>query len=316
METHIVTRSPCMRQLLDQAEKFAASGATILVTGESGTGKELLARFIHKASPMRAGALLAVNSAAFSETVVESELFGHEAGAFTGAIAQRKGRFEQAAGGSIFLDEFGELTLPMQAKLLRVLEEGEFQRVGGSTTQRLQARVIVATNKDLQEEVASGRFREDLLYRINPLELHAPPLRQRMDDLPLLVEHFLAQFQSQGIATAKTVQPAAMNRLLDYHWPGNVRELRNVLLRAAVLAGEQPIEHVQFPAEPPRILPFAPRVARELAALPLSEIERLTIMERLEHCDGNQTRAAATLGITSRTLRNKLAEYRKLSATG
>lgn len=310
-EVFLVTQSSLMRALLQQAARFANSSATLLITGETGTGKEVLARWIHAHGPDRTGPLVTVNCAALSESVVESELFGHEAGAFTGAVHQRKGRFELAAGGTLFLDELGELPLSIQAKLLRVLEEREYQRVGGVTTYRVNSRVIVATNRDLPREVLEGRFREDLLYRVNSLELHAPPLRSRTEDIPLLVEHFCKVFEANRLASVSSVSDSVLQKFQEYHWPGNIRELRNILLRASVLAVGQKIDSIVLPVRSSDILPFSPRSSRQSEDLTLREIERQVIVARLATYGGNQTRAAATLGVTPRTLRNKLAEYRQ-----
>lgn len=306
----IITRSFLMLQLLDRADRFAATSAPVLITGESGTGKELLAQRIHAHSPFRSGPLVSVNCAAFSESVVESELFGHEAGAFTGATQQRKGRFELAANGSIFLDEMGELPLTVQAKLLRVLEQGDFQRVGGTTTHQLTARVIVATNRDLQQEIADRRFREDLYYRICPLELKSPPLRERPGDIALLVDHFILQFQQQGQGIADRVSASVLRQLQDYPWPGNIRELRNVLMRACLLTRESVIQSVDLPNPDVPVLAFPASSGQRFDRLPLTEIERHIILDRLDQHGGHQSQTAKSLGITPRTLRNKLNEYR------
>jgi DNA-binding NtrC family response regulator len=311
--SEIMTCAQRMQLLLRRAQRFAATRGTILITGESGTGKGLLAQYVHTNSAFSHGPWVAVNCAALSESVIESELFGHEPGAFTGAVTQRKGRFELAAGGTLLLDEFGELSPAMQAKLLRVLEEGDFQRVGGMTTLKLNARILVATNRDLAAEVASGRFREDLWYRVNPLELQMPPLRDRLEDLPLLVKHFLKQFQREGCGVTE-VAPDVSRQLRNYDWPGNVRELRNVLLRACALASGGCLESLELPK--PATLPMHSIAVDQWHGQTLAQIERQVILDRLERYGGHQGRVAATLGITSRTLRNKMAEYRELGATG
>jgi transcriptional regulator with PAS, ATPase and Fis domain len=307
-----ISRSPQMQQLLQRADVYAATPATILIQGESGTGKGLLAEYLHQHSQVAHGPFLAVNCAALSEAVIESELFGHEPGAFTGAVQQRKGRLELAAGGTLFLDEIGELSLALQAKLLRVLEEGDYQRVGGTTTLQLQARVILATNRDLQQAVNAGKFREDLLYRINPLELQTIPLRERMEDLNLLIDELLQQFRCAESHCCWQLSPSARTALHTYHWPGNLRELRNLLYRHGILSQDRPIEAVDLPATPPR----TSGLSSSWETLTLSEIERLTIEARLRQFQGHQGRTAASLGITSRTLRNKLVEYRKLRVVG
>ena len=234
-QREIVGSSPAWRRVVDVATQAAPSMATVLVLGESGTGKELLARYIHERSARAKGPFVAVNCAAIPETILESELFGHERGAFTGAIAKREGRFAKASGGTLFLDEIGELSPAVQVKLLRVLQEGEYEPLGGNTV-RADVRIVAATNRDLRAEVSAGRFREDLYYRLNVIAITAPPLRARREDVPLLVDHFL------GLYCAKNGRPrlkptrGALDRMLDYSWPGNVRELENVIERAVVLS--------------------------------------------------------------------------------
>ena len=231
----MIGHSTPMQQVYKTIGRVAGSDATILITGESGTGKELVAQMLHRASPRRDGPFVAVNCAALTETLLESELFGHEKGAFTGAMAQRKGRFEQAGKGSIFLDEIGEMSLNTQKKLLRVLQERTFERVGGNVPVKIDVRVIAATNKDLLHESSAGNFREDLYYRLNVINIHMPPLRERKDDIPLLVAHFLAKHRKRG-GREPQIAEAAMQALLDNDWPGNVRQLENTIERAAILA--------------------------------------------------------------------------------
>lgn len=298
-------------QVVERARRFARTPATVLITGESGTGKELLARYLHDQSERNAEPYLRVNCAALSESLVESELFGHERGAFTGAAETRIGRLEAAAGGTLFLDEISEVPQRVQAKLLRALEEEEFQRVGSNATLRLQARIVASSNRDLERHVARRRFRADLYYRLNVLRLELPPLRTRKEDVPPLTQHFVNTCRRHAVVAVRGVTPRAMQALCDHDWPGNVRELRNVIYRACVLA-DAPLLDVgglqltrRLPS--PDIRPDDP-----FASLPLDEIERRAILARLQLCGGNKTAAAAALGVTSRTLRNKLSQYRRL----
>ncbi|MFO1093776.1 MAG: sigma-54 dependent transcriptional regulator [Planctomycetaceae bacterium] len=307
----LVFQSQAMMQVVERGRRFARTSATVLITGESGTGKELLARYLHEHSTRNSQPYVRVNCAALSENLVESELFGHERGAFTGASETRIGRLEAAAGGTLFLDEISEVPQRIQAKLLRVLEEEEFQRVGSNATLRLQARILASSNRNLERQVARRRFRADLYYRLNVLRLELPPLRARKEDVPPLVQHFVNVSRHDAIAAVRGVTPRAMQALCDYDWPGNVRELRNVIYRACVLAEAPLLESVPLP-------PAEPRPALSLirddpyADLPLEEIERRAILARLRNCGGNKTAAAAALGVTSRTLRNKLSQYRRL----
>ncbi|MCA9029624.1 MAG: sigma-54-dependent Fis family transcriptional regulator [Planctomycetaceae bacterium] len=313
----LVTCSPRVLELLDITRRFAASSATILITGESGTGKEVLANYVHQHSPFVTGPMVTVNCAALTETLVESELFGHSAGAFTGAVAQRLGCFERAAGGTVFLDEFGELPLPTQAKLLRVLEEGDFQRVGDGKVLKLGARVIVATNRELKSDVVDRRFREDLYHRISSLTLHNPPLRERLEDIPLLINHFLTRFRRDALSQIEGVSDSVINKCQGHNWPGNIRELRNVLLRACLLTDSKVVTELELPGAFPRLAEFdEDEPSTGSTSLSLSDIERRVILKRLESLHGNRTETARTLGITSRTLRNKLAEYRRLGHVG
>ncbi|MBI2900110.1 MAG: sigma-54-dependent Fis family transcriptional regulator [Planctomycetes bacterium] len=277
-------------------EKAAASDATVLVSGETGTGKEVVARTLHQGSPRRNAPFLCVNCAALSAGLLESELFGHEKGAFTGADRQRKGRFELADGGTILLDEVSEIDPGLQAKLLRVLQERTFERVGSSQTRRADVRVIATTNRNLRDEVAKGRFREDLYYRLNVIPIHVPPLRERREEIPALVEHFLG---------GRRLSKGALRALVEYSWPGNVRELKNILERAQVLSGAEEIpESVIVPW-----LEGGARGGPSLAGRPLEEVEREAIGETLRSCGGNREQAARILGITSRTLRDKLKKW-------
>ncbi len=289
---------PSTRAVYELLERAARSDATVLISGESGTGKEVAARTLHALSARGAGPFLCVNCAALSAGLLESELFGHEKGAFTGADRLRKGRFELADGGTILLDEVSEIDLNLQAKLLRVLQERSFERVGSSRTIRSDVRVVATTNRDLPAEVARGRFREDLYYRLNVLPVRMPPLRERRDEIPLLAGHFLRRHR-------KKASPAAMKALCDYDWPGNVRELANVIERAAVLSRSDEIS-----AE--TIAPWldgAVRPSQGLVGVSLEAIERRAIEENLRACGGNREKTARVLGISSRTLRDKLKTW-------
>ncbi|MCD6521309.1 sigma-54-dependent Fis family transcriptional regulator [Candidatus Calescamantes bacterium] len=293
--TDLVYRSRKMKEVVEKIKKVLKSEVTVLVTGESGTGKELVARIIHYESPRKEKPFVVVNCAALPETLLESELFGHEKGAFTGANTRKIGKFEFADGGSVFLDEIGEMPLPLQAKLLRFLQYKEFQRVGGNETIRVDVRIIAATNKDLKEEVKKGNFREDLYYRLDVFPIHLPSLRERKEDIPLLCENYLARRYPH-----KKISPEAMDLLLNYSWPGNVRELENVLERACLLSEGETIlpSHIS--------LPF-PRGAKELSTL--EEMEKNLIQEALKLTRGNQTRASELLGITRRTLIYRMKKY-------
>ena len=306
----LIYQSQYMQGLLEQARRFAASSATILLLGESGTGKELMARYIHEHSPRASRPCVTVNCAAFQENLIESELFGHENGAFTGAVRQREGCIEAAQGGTLFLDEIGELPLSVQAKLLRVLEEHEFSRVGSHVVRRVHARIIAATNRDLEQDVADGRFREDLFHRLDVLSLRIAPLREHPQDIPALATHFITRFAAEGETSVKGITAPAMKRLKEFHWPGNVRQLRNAIHRASVMTDEEYIQ--SFELSQPSHHGLRICIPPDLEVLPLREIERHVILARLQRFDGNKTEAAAALGVTPRTLRNKMAEYREL----
>ena len=307
----LIGNSTSMQEVYKQIGRVAASDATVLITGETGTGKELIASILHKTSSFSGGQLVKVNCAALPETLLESELFGHEKGAFTGAVGQRKGRFELANKGTIFLDEIGEMSLATQKKLLRVLQEREFERVGGTLTVKIDTRVITATNKILKQEVEAGRFREDLYYRLNVIAIYLPPLREREGDIPLLVEHFVDKNRFRPGAPASKVSQGALEKLEEYDWPGNVRELENVIQRATVLAqgGVITEEHVRFAGmDGRRLIDIGERVRRGVD-LPemLEEIERTAIEEALSATDGDRKEAASLLGV-SLTDMNKRAK--------
>jgi DNA-binding NtrC family response regulator len=303
------TMNSRMAEAINLAARAATSRATILIRGESGTGKELLARAIHFASPRSKGPLVAVNAAALPETLLESELFGHDRGAFTGADRDYRGRFELADGGSLFLDEVGDLPKSTQVKLLRVLQEQAFERLGSARTIHVDVRMIAATNRDLEAMMSRDEFRDDLYYRLNVVTIEVPPLRERREDIPVLVNHFLNRFTANGEAAAKEVSREAMDVLVKYHYPGNVRELENLVHRAVVLArgpmittADLPVRITETRAEKGEagVAVFTERVA---------DFERALIVEALERAGGVQTRAARALGMSERHLRYKLAKY-------
>jgi len=308
----LVGKSKAMQDVIALIHKVAASPVKVLITGESGTGKELVARAIHDQSERRDRAFVPINCGAIPENLLESELFGHEKGSFTGAIKQKEGLFETAAGGTIFLDEVGELPPMMQVKLLRVLQENEFRRVGGTQAIQTDARVIAATNRRLEEAVASGSFREDLYYRFNVIRIDLPPLRSRREDIPILIDWFWEKFTRQkGVKVADD----AMRRLLDYHWPGNVRELENVIERATVLGHEGKIT---LDCLPPNLLTGVAGGVSPLTDIPetgmdldawLGEIEKEILLKALARTNGVRKSAAELLGITFRSIRYRLAKY-------
>lgn len=297
----MIGSSPVMQSIYKTIGRVAGSEATVLVTGETGTGKELVATLLHRRSTYARGPLVKVNCAALPETLLESELFGHEKGAFTSAIAQRKGRFELANKGSIFLDEIGEMTLATQKKLLRVLQEREFERVGGTATIKIDTRIIAATNKHLPEEISEGRFREDLYYRLNIIAIHLPPLRERKEDIPLLVEHFLNRFRTSPRAEQARLTQPALDKLMSHEWPGNIRELQNVIERAVILASGGLITDLEIDvtgslARPVIDVAQRLREGSSLAEL-IGSVEREAIAEALRMSRGDAAAAAQMLGI-------------------
>ena len=306
---NIVGQNETMRQIYDLVCRVADTNATVLVSGESGTGKELIARAIHQQSQRQSKPFVAMNCAAISESLVESELFGHERGAFTGAVEKHLGRFELAHTGVLFLDEVGSLRLDMQAKLLRVLQEREFERVGGSKTVRVDVRIVAAANEDLKQLVADKAFREDLFYRLNVVPLHVPPLRERKDDIPLLAEHFLAKYNKAFNRKVRGISPAALSSLNHYHWPGNVRELENVIERLVAISNHEVIGLDDLPLD---LVAVRDHAADEIftsgAGLreAKAEFERHYILKALEKSRWNQTEAAKRLGVHRNTLLGKM----------
>jgi nitrogen regulation protein NR(I) len=343
----LVGESPAIRQVYAVIEKVADTPSTVLITGESGTGKELIARALHEYSSRHSGPFIKINCAAIPKTLMESELFGYEKGAFTGAVGSKPGRFELAHGGTLFLDEIGEIPVEMQVKLLRVLQESEFERVGGIKTLKVDVRLVAATNRDLHAEVGEGAFREDLYYRLNVVPIHLPPLRERRQDIPLLVDHFIAKFNERLKKQIAGIDPDAVERLVSYHWPGNIRELENVIERT-MLFGEGPtIRALDLPGElmgvpgapsapvpeekpPERLerqysssslnlpalaaaasLPIgaeAPSSLKEAVRVETERVERELIQRALDETAGNVTQAARKLKISRKSLQTKMKE--------
>ncbi len=301
----LIGKSPALLKVIQMVHQIAPLKSTVLLTGESGVGKELVAEAIHLASPRQAGPLIKVNCGALPEGLIESELFGHEKGAFTGAIAQRKGRFELADHGTIFLDEISEMPPSTQVKLLRVLQEGEFERVGGTQTLRTDVRVIAASNIDLERAVAEGRFRKDLYYRLNVIHLEVPPLRERREDIPMLALHFLDKFCRENHRPLNGFSPAAMAAVKNYHWPGNVRELQNVVERAVALSQSHMVELADLPDEIRQHSPAADFITLPVGAS-MEEIERTAIIQTLRKTGGDKELAARLLGIGLATLYRRL----------
>lgn len=307
--TSIISQSAVMEQVLNTAGRVAKSRAPVLIRGESGTGKELIAKAIHFSSDRKDKPLVTVNCAALTESLLESELFGHEKGAFTGATGQRIGRFEQADGGTLFIDEIGDIALQTQVKLLRALQFGEFERVGGSQTLKVDVRVITATNRNLENLISSGAFREDLYYRINVITITLPALKERKTDIPLLIHHFITKYASENNKLISGISKEAQDYLMRYHFPGNIRELENLIERAVVMAREELLTLSDFPAGLTRTqqktildpYDFSDSYTDKVAAF-----ERAMIDEALEHKKGNQSQAANMLGITERHLRSRM----------
>jgi two-component system NtrC family response regulator len=302
-----------MLEIYDLIDKVGQSKASVLITGPSGTGKELIAKAIHYASSRKDRPFVSINCGALTETLLESELFGHEKGAFTGAVAMKKGRFELANGGTLFLDEVGDMSLSLQVKLLRVLQEMEFERVGGTRTIEVDVRVLSASNRNIKEDVAEGTFREDLFYRLNVINIEVPPLMERIDDIPVLVKHFLEKYSSDVGRTETVLNPEVWKIFYRYNWPGNVRELENVIERAVVLSSGGAITPEDLPKEltgaetefdVDRYIPLH-------ASLPqvLEQIEEKLIRRALNECNNVQAHAAKMLGITKSLIQHKMKKY-------
>jgi len=300
----LISKNAAMQQVFELARTAAKSASTILILGESGTGKEVMARAIHAESPRNNGPFVAVSCAALTETLLESELFGHERGSFTGAVARQRGKFEQANHGTLFLDEIGDITPKLQLDLLRVLEERSFHRVGGTEAVQVDVRIVAATNRDLKKAVASGTFREDLYYRLNVIPISIPPLRDRREDIPLLVDHLLEQLGVEAGRAIDGVSHDAMSLLMTHDWPGNVRELRNILERAVVVASGAIIQPGDL-----GLHRAAEKGSEPQGLLSLDEVERRHIAAVLEHTGGNITQAARILDIDRVTLYNKIKKY-------
>jgi len=300
---NIIAKSSKMQRVIEVIKVVAKSNATVLITGESGTGKELVARAIHSQSHRRSKPFVAVSCAALPESLLESELFGHEKGSFTGAYSQKKGKFEFANGGTLFLDEIGEMSANIQVHLLRVLEEKEFTRVGGNEPIKVDVRVISATNKDLRKAIEKQEFREDLYYRLNVVNIELPPLRERKEDIPLLAEHFLHKFAMENRKEVTELSPEAIESLLAYDWPGNVRELENAIERAIILSKDSPITTADLPQENLSLVGAA-SIGKNL-----KEVEKSHILNVLRETGENYSEAARILGVSRMTLYNKAKEY-------
>jgi DNA-binding NtrC family response regulator len=309
----LLGNSPELQSVMKTVALVAPTRATVLITGESGTGKELVAEAIHLASPRASGRMVRLNCAALADSLLESELFGHDRGAFTGADRTRKGRAEQADGGTLFLDEIGEISAATQVKLLRFLQERVFERVGGNQTIAVDVRVIAATNRDLQALVAAGGFREDLYYRLNVVAMHLPSLRERAEDIPLLATSFLKKYAEANGRPARTFDDAALAALVAYSWPGNVRELQNVIERAVVLANGDVVEPQHLPAD---MLDVAPKRTPRIPGASMEELERYAILTTLQATGGSTVKAAATLGISVRKIQYRLQQYAKATRSG
>jgi len=306
---NIVGSSNVMKEVFDLIQSVSSARSTVMITGGSGTGKELVARAIHYSSGRREMPFVKLNCAALPENLVESELFGYEKGAFTEAKKMRRGRFELADGGTLLLDEISEMPLHLQSKLLRVIQEREFERIGSNTTISVDVRLLATSNRDMKEVIAEGKFREDLYFRLNVIPIHLPPLKERPEDIPLLVEHFISKFNEENSKQVHGVDEIVSRLLRLYHWPGNVRELENLIERAVVTTRNEVLEEDDFPVE----LALG-EIADDLPFLKvpmkLEEGSKYLILKTLEKFSGNKTRAAEALGITPRTIRNKLAEYK------
>ncbi|MEK6680709.1 MAG: sigma-54 dependent transcriptional regulator [Nitrospirota bacterium] len=313
----IIARGKAMKEIFETVMKIAPTDATVLISGESGTGKELIANAIHQKSKRLDKPFIKVNCAALTETLLESELFGHEKGAFTGAISKKEGRFELADKGTIFLDEIGDMSPATQAKVLRVLQEQEFERVGGTKTLKVDVRVIAATNKELDKEIKTGRFRDDLFYRLNVVTIHMPSLRKRMEDIIPLSDHFLRHYKEKNNKTIKGLHPEALSLMQSYNWPGNIRELENAIERAVIMSRGEYILPSDLPIAIQSALPSDSPLSKGGqrgvdvdAGKSIKDVEKSLIVKTLNETNGNRTKAAEILGITRRTLLNKIKEYK------
>jgi two-component system, response regulator FlrC len=315
----MIADDPAIRRILDMADQVAPSSASVLISGESGTGKELMARYIHQKSLRRGGPYISLNCAAIPENLLESELFGHEKGAFTGAVARRLGKFEEASGGTLFLDEISEMDFNLQAKLLRAIQEKEIDRIGSNKPVKVDIRLIATTNRDLEREVKAGTFRQDLYFRLNVINISLPALRERKNDIPKLANFFIDKFANQNGIPVKPLSEAAMDKLLNHSWPGNIRELENIMHRAILIArGDQIGPEAIGVGNESNIAILATQAAQKnqnvtptdhLVGKTVAEVERDLIIKTLDRCLGNRTHAANILGISIRTLRNKLKQY-------
>jgi len=305
---NIIGKSKMMLEVFELIKSVAYARSTVLITGASGTGKELVARAIHYTSNRREKPFIKLNCAALPENLVEAELFGYEKGAFTDAKKTNRGRFELADGGTLLLDEISEMPANLQSKLLRVIQEREFERIGSSTTIAVDVRIIATSNRNLKEYIATGKFREDLYYRLNVIPIHLSPLNERIEDIPILVEHFIDKYNSENSKSVKGVDQSAIRMLMKYHWPGNIRELENLIERAVVMTGNEYITDDNLPADL-ALGPIADDMPNMKVPMKLEEGNKYLILKTLEKYNGNKTKAAEALGITTRTIRNKLAEY-------
>ena len=306
MKAKIIGSSDAIKEVLDLVSKVAGNDVTVLITGESGTGKEMVAETILQQSPRKVKPFLKMNCAAIPTELLESQMFGHERGAFTGAVSRQEGCFERADGGSLFLDEIGDMSMMTQTKLLRVLQEQEFERIGGNSPIRVDVRILAATNKNLVEEIKRGRFREDLFYRLNVVEIHVPPLRDRMEDVPEIVESFISEFSVKYNKPELKVGRSAVQTLMNYGWPGNVRELRNVIERAVVLSKASQIESEDFPEKIRQPSASTGETLEDDRIYTLAEMERMYVRKVLEYAGGNKLKASRLLNIDPKTLRTKL----------
>jgi two-component system response regulator AtoC len=311
----IIGQTPKMNSVYSMIEKVCRSPTTVLITGESGTGKELVAQALHDSSDRTNAPFIQVNCGAIPESLFESELFGHEKGAFTGAVASRAGRFELADGGTLFLDEVGELPKDMQVKLLRVIQDGQFERVGGMRTQSVDVRLIAATNRVLEDEVRNGNFREDLFYRLNVIPIKLPPLRERADDIPLLADHFLAKFNKRLGTAVEGISPDAIAALLSHNWPGNIRELENLIERSVLLLDGTTLTLADLPGLSPDHIEHTTEIdasemgLKEYVRVYTAKLERARIQRVLEEENSNVTRASKKLGISRKSLQMKMKDY-------